>query len=208
MRRGEEQVAPGRHVEGVHHQDGDQQDGQGVDDRRDARRRRAHLVEEPDAGGDGADGHHDLHPPRRPGPGDVREGRAGRDEHHGADRRRPGDLLAGRRRRRSPPAPRPGRPPAAGRSPRALPVGWPGGRRRRRSRRLGPAPRHGRAGASTARARRRPAPRRSATAPRTGPEGSRGPRRTGAPPSRSPTTVPRAPSATARRRRGPRGVPP
>ena len=147
-------------------------------------------MEEPDAGGDGADGHQDLHPPRGPGPGGVGERRAGR--RRAPWRRSPSSRRSrrGRRRRRWPPARRPGRPAAAGSNPRAPPAGWPAGPPRRGSRRHAPrasadaAP----AGPATARARRRPALRRSATAPRTGPDRSRVPSRTGAPPSSRPTT--------------------
>ena len=108
------------------------------------------------------------------GPGGVREGGAGRHEHHGADGRRPGDLLQGgtggdRHQHRA----QAGEPQADG------VLGH--------SRLVGPANRFEKAyrhapslsaavappGPLTARARRRPALRRSATAPRTGPEGSR-----------------------------------
>ena len=78
-----------------------------------------------------------------------------RREHHGADGRGPGDLAAGRRRRRWPPRPHRHRPPGAGSNPRARRAGWPVAP-------PGPGSRTPARGA-TARARRRPASRRSAT---------------------------------------------
>ena len=190
-----------RHVEGVDDQDGDEQDRQRIDDGGDARRRRAHRVEEPDAGGDGADGHQDLHPRRGPGPGGVREGHAGR--RRAPWRRSPSSRRSrrGRRRRRWPRARRPGRRPAAGSNPRAPRAGWPGGPPRR----MLTARRH-RAGPGTARARRGPALRRSATAPTTGPDASVVPSSDGRAAFEQADDGTRGrPRPPARPRRGPRG---
>ena len=193
----EEQVAAGRDMEGVHHQDGDQQDRQRIDDGRDAARRRAHRTEEEDAGGKSTDGHHDLHPPRRPGPGDVREDRPGRHEHHGQQRGGPVDFPqggAGGHRHQDGTQAGDAQPDGVlGHSRLVGPA-----HRRRRCSRTGARSRN-RArppAAATARASRRPAVRRSATAARTGPDCSVVPRTTGLPSWSRRTTEPSAPSAT------------
>ena len=96
---GEEQIAPGRHVERVHHLDPHEQDREGVLHRGDVRHDvTAHLVEEPQQHHHRGHRHQPLDPHGRPGPGAVGEDHAGDDQRHGGVGGRPRDLAAGRRR--------------------------------------------------------------------------------------------------------------
>ena len=195
--REEQVVSPVRHMEGMHHQDRDEQDRQRVDDRRDAG-----VCEEPPCGRTRSTRRWRRPPPRA---SPTRAGGPGWRGRRPCRRRRapwqqwrwPMRSRRGRRRRQWPPWPHRDRPIGAGSSPRARRAGWPvapprtGSRVRRRGHGAGqPAPRAAPVGnGCDDRARRvtRPEHDRCAALSR-------------------PTTVPRASRPHARPRRGPAAV--